>query len=107
VDVLSVLKLSLFFYFCVLVVLLVAGTVLWNVAEAAGAIGKLDKLVRSLFALSSFQLHPLDALLWGGAIVAAWCLLGVLASVVAAVLYNLLSNVVGGVRVVVSGDEEA
>jgi hypothetical protein len=66
VDVLSVLKLSLFFYFCVLVVLLVAGTVLWNVAEAAGAIGKLDKLVRSLFALSSFQLHPLDALLWGG-----------------------------------------
>jgi len=101
-----VLKVSLAFYLCVLVVLLVAGAVLWNVAEAAGLIGKLDKLVRSLFALSSFQLHPLSALAWGSAFLGSWCLLGVLVNVVAAVLYNLLSDLVGGVKVVIAGDEE-
>jgi Transmembrane domain of unknown function (DUF3566) len=98
---------SLIFYLCVLVVLLIAATVLWNVAEAAGTIKQLDKLVRSLFALSKFQLHPVTALEWGSAFLGAWCLLGVLANVVAALLYNLLSDLVGGIKVVVTGEEEA
>lgn len=107
VSVGSVLKISLAFYLCVLVVVLVAGAVLWNVAASAGLIVKLDKLVRSLFALSSFKLHPLTALVWGGAFVAALCLLGVLVNVVVALLYNVLSDLIGGVRVLVVSDENA
>ena len=107
VSVGSVLKISLAFYLCVLVVVLVAGAVLWNVAASAGLIVKLDKLVRSLFALSSFKLHPLTALIWGGAFVAALCLLGVLVNVVVALLYNVLSELIGGVRVLVVSDENA
>lgn len=106
VSVLSVLKISLAFYLCVLVVVVVAGAVVWNVADSAGLITKLDKLVRSLFALSSFTLHPLTALVWGGAFVAALCLLGVLVNVVVAVLYNVLSDLVGGVRVLMVSEEE-
>ena len=107
VSVGSVLKISLAFYLCVLVVVLVAGAVLWNVAASAGLIVKLDKLVRSLFALSSFTLHPLTALVWGGAFVAALCFLGVLVNVVVALLYNVLSELIGGVRVLVVSDENA
>ena len=107
VNVLSVFKVSVVFYLCVLVVVLVAGAILWNVAESAGLIDKLDKLVRSLFALSKFQLNPLSALLWGGAFVASLCLLGVVANVFVAVLYNILSDLVGGVRVVVVNEAEA
>lgn len=107
VNVLSVLKVSVVFYLCVLVVVLVAGAVLWNVAASAGLMDKLDKLVRSLFALSKFQLRPLAALIWGGAFVASLCLLGVLANVFVAVLYNVLSDLVGGVRVVVVNEAEA
>jgi hypothetical protein len=107
VNVASVFKVSVVFYLCVLAVALVAGAILWNVAESAGLIDKLDKLVRSLFALSKFQLHPLTALLWGGAFVASLCLLGVLANVFVAVLYNVLSDLVGGVRVVVVNEAEA
>lgn len=105
VDVLSVFKMSLVFYLCVLIIVLLAGAILWNVAQAAGVVEKLDKLIRSLFALSSFHLHPLTALVWGGAFVGSLCLLGVLVNVVAAVLFNLLSNIVGGVRVVVADEE--
>lgn len=107
VSVLSVLKLSAVFYGCVLVVMLVAGVVLWNVASAFGIINNADKLIRSLFALSSFQLHPLTALAWSAAIGGATCFLGVLFNVVAAVLYNLISEIVGGVQVFVVTDRDA
>lgn len=105
VGVLSVLKMSLAFYVCVFVVVMVAGAVLWNIAEAAGLISKLDKLVRSVFALSNFELHPLGALAWGGAVVGSLCLLGVLVNVMVAVIYNLLADLAGGVRVTIEVEE--
>ena len=67
VDTWTVLKVSLTFYCCVLVVLIVAGILLWNVAAAFGVIDTFDKLVRSLFALTSFRIHPFAALIWGSA----------------------------------------
>lgn len=99
-------KVSFVFYLCVLIVLVVAGTVLWNVAAAFGVITSIEKLVRSLFALTSFKLHPLTALIWGSAIGAVLCFIGVLANVLAATLYNLISDIVGGVQVFVVGDSE-
>jgi hypothetical protein len=107
VDVWSVFKVSFVFYLCVLVVMLVAGTVLWNVAEAFGVITTLEKLVRSLFALTSFQLHPLTALMWSGAVIGALCFIGLLFNILAAVLYNLISDVIGGIQVTVVGDQES
>ncbi len=106
IDVWAVFKLSLVFYLCVLVVMLVAGIVLWNVAAAFGVIHNLDKLVRSLFALSSFKLRPLSALGWGAAVGLVLCLMGTFLNVLATVLYNLISDVVGGVQVFVVGDDE-
>ena len=106
-DVASVFKVSFFFYFCVWVVLVVAGVVIWNVAATFGLITSLDKLVRSLFALTSFKLHPLTALEWGGAAVALLCLLGVFVNVLAALLYNLISDLVGGVQVFTVSDMDA
>jgi hypothetical protein len=106
IDVWAAFKLSLAFYLCGLVVMLVAGTVLWNVAAAFGVIHNLDKLVRSLFALSSFKLRPLSTLAWGSAVGLVLCLIGTFLNVLATVLYNLISDVVGGLQVFVVGDEE-
>ena len=100
------LKVSLIFYVLVLAVFLIAGVALWNVASDFGVINSLDKLVRSLFALSSFSLHPLSALAWGAAVGGGLCFLGVLVNVVAALLYNLISDVVGGVRITLSADKD-
>lgn len=104
-DIWSVFKVSVVFYLCVFVVMLVAGTVLWNVAAAFGVITDGEKLVRSLFALTTFTLHPLTAFFWGSVIAGAVCFLGVLFNVIAAVLYNLISDVIGGVQVIVVSDQ--
>jgi hypothetical protein len=102
----SVLKVSLIFYVLVLAVMLITGVALWNIASDLGTIASLDKLVRSLFALTSFQLNPLAALAWGAAIGSGLCLLGVLMNVVAALLYNLISDVVGGVKITLAVDRD-
>jgi len=106
VDVLSVAKVSFVFYLCVMVVVLVAGAILWNVASAAGLLASLDKLVRSLFALTSFQLHPLTALAWSSAVGLVLAIGGTIGNVVAALMYNLISDIVGGVQVVVLSDHD-
>ena len=106
VSVWSVAKVSLIFYVLVLAVMLITGVALWNVASDFGVINSLDKLVRSLFALSSFKLHPLTALAWAAAIGAGLCFLGVLVNVVVALLYNLISDVVGGVRITLAPDKD-
>ena len=107
VSVWSVLKVSLIFYILVLAVFLIIGVAVWNIASDFGVINSLDKLVRSLFALSSFKIRPLSALAWGTAAGAALCFLGVLVNVVAALLYNLISDVVGGIRVTMTADRDA
>lgn len=105
-DVWSVFKVSFIFYLCVLFVLVAAGVAIWNVAAAFGVITTLDKSIRSLFALKSFRLHPITALVWGSAIGAGLCLLGVLVNVVASVFYNLISDLVGGIQVISLSDRE-
>ena len=107
IDVLSVLKVSLIFYVCVFIMLMVAAVILWNVAVDFGVITSIDKSVRSLFALSSFQLHPMTALAWVSAVVGALCFLGLLFNVFATILFNLISDVVGGVQVRVIEDQPA
>lgn len=99
-DVWSVFKVSFIFYFCVLVVMVAAGAGIWNVAAAFGVVNSIDKSVRSLFALKSYRLHPMTALVWGSAIGTALCVLGVVVNMLAAVFYNLISDMVGGIQVV-------
>ena len=100
-DIWSVFKVSVIFYICVYVVMLVAGTVLWNVAAAFGVITDAEKLVRSLFALNTVHPAPHRCVLVG----VGYCRRRLLPrgpfNVLAAVLYNLISDVVGGVQVIV------
>ena len=96
---------SVVFYACVFIVMIIAGIALWNVAAAFGVITDGEKLVRSLFALNTFTLHPITALLWGAVVAGAICFLGVLFNVFAAVVYNLISDVAGGVQVMVVSDQ--
>ncbi|MDQ1429163.1 MAG: hypothetical protein QOK39_2639 [Acidimicrobiaceae bacterium] len=101
IDVWTVLKMSILFYLCVLLVFLVAGIVLWNIAQAFDVIHSVEKFVRSILDLQKFTFHPgvvLQSYLFGGAILV---LLGTGANVLAALLYNLISDVVGGVQFIV------
>lgn len=103
----SVLKVSLILYFCAWVVMLFVGVTLWNLAVRSELVSKLENLVVELFALESFSINA-DQIF---RIAAVGGLLLVLAgsglTVLAAVLFNLISDVTGGVRLTVVEEETA
>jgi hypothetical protein len=98
----SVLKLSFLFYLCVMVVILGALVILYSVLDAIGALNSVTNLIRDLFADQTFEIHGdwlfSRALLVGFAMVVLWSLINVFV----AFLYNLISDIVGGVEVTLS-----
>jgi transmembrane protein DUF3566 len=107
VDPWSVLRFSLVFYACMLVVGMVAGFVLWAAASTTGLIDNVERFFEELFALESFTINGgliFRSTLIGGLVLV---LLGTGANVLMAVLYNLTSDVVGGVEVTVLEEQPA
>lgn len=98
VDTWTVFRVSFLFYVCVLLVFLIAGALLWMVASTFGVIHNLEKFIRKLFDLNSFHFQGWSILLGstlGGMVLV---LLGTGTNVLAALLYNLIGDVVGGVE---------
>jgi len=104
-DAWTVLKVSLVFYLCAVVVVMVAGVVLWNVAEAFGFLHTIEKSIRTLFDYKAFILHPGPILEYAVVIGVILAIVGTLANVLLALLYNLISDVVGGIQIVVIAEE--
>jgi hypothetical protein len=106
VDTWSVLKISLLFYLSVFVVLLVASMLLWAAASAIGIVENIESFMDSIgftdFSFEAGQLLRGSAL--GGAVLVV---AGTFGNVVMAVLYNLISEVVGGLRITLGEDETA
>jgi maltodextrin utilization protein YvdJ len=106
VDLWSVLKVSICFYLCALIVFLVAGVLLWWIASAAGVVSSIESFVGELVNNKDFKLLSWEVLrastLIGLVVV---CLLTVM-TVLAAAFYNLFSELLGGVEVTVVEQEE-
>jgi Transmembrane domain of unknown function (DUF3566) len=98
----SVLKVSFFFYLCVMVVILGAMMILYAILGAIGALDSLTRLIRDLFADQSFQIHGGWLFSRGLSIGLALVVLWTLINVFIVFLYNLLSDVVGGIEVTLS-----
>jgi uncharacterized membrane protein len=105
-DLWSVLKVSICFYLCTLIVILVAGVMLWWIASAAGVVASIESFVGQLVNNKDFRLLSWQVLraatLIGLVIV---CLLTVV-TVLAAAFYNLFSELLGGIEVTVVEQEE-
>ncbi len=95
----SVFKMSVIFYFCVMLVLLGAGVILYGMLGAMGALDSTTRLIRDLFADQSFEINGRwlfsRGLAVGIVMVVVWSLINVFV----AFLYNLISDLVGGVEV--------
>ena len=99
VDTWTVLRFSVLFYLSMLIVVMVAGVLLWAAASAGGVIDNVEKFVEDLFVLDSFSIRAgliFRATLVGGLVLV---LLGTGANVLMTVIYNLTSDVVGGIEV--------
>ena len=105
VDTWSVLRFSVLMYGSLLVVVLVASILLWMVATSVGVIDNFEDFVTELLALKSFRISPIrlfSASFVGGLVLVV---LGTGVNVLLAVLYNLASDVVGGIEVTVIEEE--
>jgi hypothetical protein len=106
IDVWSVLKIALCFYLCALIVVLLAGVVLWWIASAVGAIHNVEKFIGDLVSDKNFHFLSWEVLrgatLIGLVIV---CVLVVI-TVLAAAFYNLFSELIGGLEVTVVEHED-
>ena len=106
IDTWTVFKLSLMLWLCVCLVLLIAGVILWNIAASFNVIVNVEKFIKSLFDLQTFKLQPgviLEASALGCVLLV---ILGTGAIVLAAVFYNLMADVIGGVQVLVLEEAE-
>ena len=98
----SVLKISFLFYLCVMVVIIGAMMILYAIVGAIGALDSLTRLIRDLFADQSFEIHGGWLFSRGLSIGLALVVLWTLINVFIVFLYNLLSDVVGGIEVTLS-----
>jgi len=98
----SVLKISFLFYLCVMVVIIGAMMILYTILGAIGALDSLTRLIRDLFADQSFEIHGGWLFTRGVSIGLVLVVLWTLINVFIVFLYNLLSDVVGGIEVTLS-----
>jgi hypothetical protein len=101
VDPWSVLKMSAVLYACLWFVLMVAGVILWQIARATGTLDNFEDFLANALADSDFTIsggRVLLSSLLGGVV---WVFAGTALTVLLAVLFNLVSEITGGVRVAV------
>ena len=104
VDPWSALKVGLVFHLVLYLTLLVASVLLWSVASATGTIDNIERFLES-FGWESFQFD-------GSALFVNALILGLFAVVLltalwvlAATVFNLITDLVGGIRVSVLEEE--
>jgi len=104
IDVWSVFKVGLVVHAALYGVFLVTGVLLWNVASATGTIDNIEQFLTSFgwesFTFKGGQLFTSSAMLGVFLVV-----LGTGLWVLAAVIFNLVTELVGGVRVTVLEEE--
>lgn len=98
IDTWSVLKVSALFYLSLVLVLLIAGILLWMAGSAVGAIEGVEGFMRAI-GFEDFRF--IGSRLLRGFVAAGLVLviLGTGLSVLVAVIYNLISDVVGGIEI--------
>lgn len=104
IDTWSVLRVAAVFHAVLYVMVLVAGLLLWNVGSATGTIDNIEQFMES-FGWDSFTFD-------GGRLFGSFAVLGLFGIVAGTVLwvlgalvFNLISELVGGIRVTVLEEE--
>ena len=103
VDPWSVLKLSLVYYLAVFLVVLVAAVLLWAGAEAAGVIGNIESFMVDI-GFEDFTFVPgklLSGIALGGLVLVV---AGTFANVLLTALFNLMGDIVGGLKLTLQED---
>jgi hypothetical protein len=97
IDTWSVLKVSALFFASLVLVLLIAGILLWAAGSMFGAVESVEKFMRAI-GFEDFRFVGTQLLRGFTAAGLVFVLLGTGLSVLVAVIYNLISDLVGGIE---------
>ena len=106
IDPWAILKLSLLFYVSSCIVLLVAGVLLWSAASSAGVIDNVENFITDI-GFDDFRFLPGQILRAAGLGGLVLVIAGSCSNVLMTVLYNLIADVVGGLKLTLVEDESA
>lgn len=101
----SVLKVSLLFYFCAWGVFLLAGVILWNVINSQGYVERFENFILEIFNYETFTINGDQLFQWYLWLGLFSVLVLTALTVVLCLLYNLISILVGGIRVTLIEEE--
>jgi hypothetical protein len=105
IDTWSVFRFAVMLYGCGLVILLTSVVGLWIVASSAGAIPSIEHFITQLFALKTFHFKAGQLFLATFAFGLIWVFAATLFTVILSVLYNLISDVLGGIEMTILEEE--
>lgn len=105
VDPWSVLKASLLLFVCVWLIFMIAAVIVWTVARSSGTVSKIEDFVGTNFARSNWRLDGDFLFRQFGLIGLILTLAATAASTIAAIVFNLISDIIGGVWVTVIEEE--
>ncbi len=101
VDAWSVFKVALIFFLAMGVVLITAGVLLWNLAQSTGTLDNVEGFFREAFGYDTFELQSEPLFRAGLTLTALFVVAGTGLTVVMAVLFNLIADLTGGIRLTV------
>ncbi len=107
VDPWSMLKLSLLLALCMWLIVMIAAVIMWTVARNAGTISSIENFVNSSLSLQDWTLDGDFIFRQFGLITLLLALGFTAATVVASLVFNLVSDIIGGVWVSVIEEETA
>jgi hypothetical protein len=97
----SVFKFSLLFYLCVWLIALIAGVILWRVGQEAGAISNIETFYAKATGEVTFELDGRAVFRAAASAGVVLVTAGTALTVMLAVLFNLITDLTGGVRMTV------
>ncbi len=105
IDPWSVLTFSVLFFLCLFAALLLASVLVWNVAEEAGTIENVENFILELGDYEEFEIDGEDIFRAAVAIMGVFTLAASVMVVLLTVMFNLLSDLLGGIRITVIEEE--
>jgi Transmembrane domain of unknown function (DUF3566) len=105
IDGWTVFKISLVLYMLLYVVLLIAGVLLWHLAYTTGTVDNIQGFIKELFGLKTFTINGKKLFSASRGLGLFLAIAGTGLHVTLAVLFNLIADLVGGVRVTVLEEE--
>jgi hypothetical protein len=105
VDPWSVAKASILFFLSFWFIVMIAAVIVWTVARGSGTVEKIETFIESNITQEDFRLDGDFLFRQFGLVSLVIALGGALATTIASVIFNLISDIIGGVWVTVIEEE--